>query len=240
MPRRARLRLAGLPLHIIQRGNNRTACFYADDDYALYLHDLGEMTRKFHCALHAYVLMTNHVHLLLTPALPDGPSLLMKHLGQRYVQYVNRTYRRSGTLWEGRFRSSIVQEDAYFLRCHCYIELNPVRANMVSHPGDYRWSSFAANAGLVSSGLLTPHGEYLALGRNDNERGAAYREIFRSELDPAQLDEIRWAANGGFALGNDRFKAQIAAMLKRRVTSGAPGRPRKEKPGLSLDDPHPS
>ena len=233
MPRRARLRLPGLPLHIIQRGNNRTACFYADEDYALYLHHLGELAREFHCAVHAYVLMTNHVHLLLTAALPEGPSLLMKHLGQRYVQYVNRSYRRSGTLWEGRFRSSIVQERGFFLRCHCYIELNPVRANMVSHPRDYRWSSFLANCGLACSRLLTPHGEYLALGRNDSERGAAYRELFRSALDPAQLDEIRSAANGGFALGNDRFKAQIAEMLKRRVERGVPGRPRKEKPELS-------
>ena len=111
---------------------------------------------------------------------------------------------------------------------------------MVSHPGEYRWSSFAANAGLTPSRLLTPHGEYLALGRKNNERSAAYCELFRSELDPAQLDEIRSATNGDFALGNDPFKAHIAAMLKRRVTSGAPGRPRKEKPGLSLDDPHPS
>src|SRR3972149_824050 len=233
MPRRARLKVAGLPLHIIQRGNNRSACFYADEDYALYLHHLVELAREFHCAVHADVLTTNHVHLLLTAALPDGPSLLMKHLGQRYVQYVNRSYRRSGTLWEGRFRSSIVQERGYFLRCHCYIELNPVRANMVSHPGDYRWSSFPANAGLASSRLLTPHGEYLALGRNDHERGAAYRELFRSELDPTQLDEIRTAANGGFALGNDRFKAQVAEMLKRRVERGAPGRPRKDSPELS-------
>jgi putative transposase len=128
----------------------------------------------------------------------------MKHLGQRYVQYVNRSYRRSGTLWEGRFRSSIVQETGYFLRCHRYIELNPERANMVSHPRDYRWSSFAANAGLASSKLLTPHSEYLALGRNDNERGAAYCELFHSELDLVQLDAIRSAVNGGFALGNDR------------------------------------
>jgi putative transposase len=228
-PLRGPLRLAGLPLHIIQRGNNRTACFYADEDYALYLHHLDEMAREFHCAIHAYVLMTNHVHLLLTPALPDGPSLLMKHLGQRYVQYVNRTYRRSGTLWEGRFRSSLVQERGYFLRCHCHIELNPVRANMVSHPRDYRWSSFPVNAGLVCSRLLTPHREYLALGRNDSERGAAYQELLRPDLDPAQLDEIRSAANGGFALGNDRFKAQIAEMLERRVQRGVPGRPRKEK-----------
>lgn len=230
MPRRARLRLPGLPLHINQRGNNRSACFYADEDYALYLHHLGELARKFRCAVHAYVLMTNHVHLLLTPALADGPSLLMKHLGQRYVQYINKAYRRSGTLWEGRFRSSIVQERGYFLRCHRYIELNPVRASMVSHPRDYPWSSYSANAGLASSRLLSPHSEYLALGRNDNERGAAYRELFRSELDPAQLDEIRSAMNGGFVLGNDRFKAQIAEMLKRRVERGAPGRPKKEEP----------
>lgn len=233
MPRRARLRLAGLPLHIVQRGNNRTACFYADEDYALYLHHLGEMAREFRCAVHAYVLMTNHVHLLLTPALPDGPSRLMKHLGQRYVQYVNRSYRRSGTLWEGRFRSSLVQENVYFLRCHRYIELNPVRASMVSHPADYRWSSFPANAGLAASRLLSAHGEYLALGRNDGERGIAYRALFRSELDPAQLDEIRSAVNGGFVIGNDRFKAQIAEMLKRRVVRGAPGRPRKKIPQQS-------
>ena len=233
MPRRARLRLAGLPLHIIQRGNNRTACFYADEDYALYLHHLGDMAREFHCAVHAYVLMTNHVHLLLTPALPDGPSLLMKHLGQRYVQYVNRAYRRSGTLWEGRFRSSLVQEQGYFLRCHCYIELNPVRANMVSHPRDYAWSSYRANAGLASSRLLTPHGEYLALGKHERERAAAYQELFRSALDPQLVEEIRSTANGGFALGSERFKTQIAEMLERRVAPGAPGRPRKEKPKLA-------
>ena len=218
---------------MIQRGNNRQATFFAEEDNRCYLHWLLEATRKYDCRIYAYVLMTNHVHLLLTPALPDGPSLLMKHLGQRYVQYVNRTYRRSGTLWEGRFRSSIVQEHGYFLRCHCYIELNPVRGNMVSHPRDYRWSSYLANAGLASSRLLTPHSEYLALGRSENERGAAYRDLFRPELDPAQLDEIRSAVNGGFALGNNRFKAQIAEMLKRRVERGAPGRPKNEKHKLS-------
>lgn len=240
MPRRARLRLAGLPLHIIQRGNNRTPCFYADQDYALYLHHLGKLAQEFHCAVHAYVLMTNHVHLLITPALAQAPSLLMKHLGQRYVQYVNRVYRRSGTLWEGRFRSSIVQEPGYFLRCHCYIELNPVRANMVPHPGDYRWSSYRANTGLAASPLLTPHSEYLALGRSDSDRAKAYRELFGSDLDPMQLDEIRSAANGGFALGNDRFKARIAEMLKRRAERGAPGRPKKEKADLAETPTQPS
>ena len=226
MPRRARLRLPGLPLHVIQRGNNRSACFFADEDYSLYLHHLKELSRKFRCAVHAYVLMTNHVHLLLTPVRQDGPSLLMKHLGQRYVQYINKTYRRSGTLWEGRFRSSIVQEQGYLLRCYRYIELNPVRAGMVKHPRDYRWSSYRANAEGKPSRLLRPHEEYLALGRQDSERLAAYQALFRSELDPKEVEEIRTAVNGGFALGNARFKAEVAAMLGRRVEPGLSGRPK--------------
>lgn len=228
MPRRARLRLAGLPLHVIQRGNNRTACFFADEDYSLYLHHLKELSREFRCAVHAYVLMTNHVHLLLTPARKDGPSLLMKHLGQRYVQYVNRTYRRSGTLWEGRFRSSIVQEQGYLLRCYRYIELNPVRAGMVRHPREYPWSSYCSNAELRRSRLLTPHQEYLALGRGEEARVAAYRALFRSELDQTEVKEIRLAVNGGFALGNEGFKAEIAGMLGRRVERGISGRPRND------------
>lgn len=229
MPRRARLRVAGLPLHLIQRGNNRSACFYADEDYALYLHHLEELCRKFRCAVHAYVLMTNHVHLLLTPARKDGPSLLMKHLGQRYVQYINKTYRRSGTLWEGRFRSSIVQEQGYLLRCYRYIELNPVRAGMVRQPRDYRWSSYRANGEGEPSRVTHPHEEYSALGREESERHAAYRALFRSELDSKEIEEIRTAVNGGFALGSERFKAEIAAMLGRRVEPGVSGRPRKNK-----------
>jgi putative transposase len=217
MPRRARLKVAGLPLHIIQRGNNRAPCFYADGDYSLYLHHLAQLAAKFECAVHAYVIMTNHVHLLLTAAKEDGPSLLMKHLGQRYVQYVNKTYRRSGTLWEGRFRSSIVQRDGYALKCQRYIELNPVRARMVRQPGEYAWSSYQTNAELRPSPLIVPHQEFAGLGETPELRASAYRHSFRFELDPADLREIRLAANGGFALGNDRFKAQIAEMLGRRV-----------------------
>ena len=227
MPRRARLRVAGLPLHLIQRGNNRSVCFYADEDYSLYLHYLEELSRKFRCAVHAYVLMTNHVHLLLTPSRKDGPSLLMKHLGQRYVQYVNRTYRRSGTLWEGRFRSSIVQEQGYLLRCYRYIELNPLRAGMVRHPRDYGWSSYSSNGEGKRSRLLKPHEEYLALGEQEDERLAAYRALFGPELDAKEVEEIRLAVNGGFALGNERFKAEIAAMLGQRAGPGISGRPRK-------------
>lgn len=131
MPRRARLSIPGIPWHIIQRGNNRTACFYADEDYRRYLDTLGEQAEKHGCQIHAYVLMTNHVHLLITPEREESAGLLMKHLGQRYVQYVNRTYRRSGTLWESRFRSCLAREEEYVLACYRYIELNPVRADMV-------------------------------------------------------------------------------------------------------------
>jgi REP-associated tyrosine transposase len=217
MPRRPRLRVSGVPLHIIQRGNNRTPCFYADEDYGLYLHHLTQLSARFECAVHAYVLMTNHVHLLLTPEHDDGPSLLMKHLGQRYVQYVNRTYRRSGTLWEGRFRSSPVQREGYLLKCQRYIELNPVRAGMVRHPRDYPWSSHRTNAELHPSTLIVPHQEYIGLGETPEQRAFAYRRSCRFELDATDLREIRLAANGGFVLGNDRFKAEIADMLGRRV-----------------------
>jgi putative transposase len=217
VPRRARLRIAGIPVHLIQRGNNRSPCFYANEDFLWYLQHLKRLAEKFKCAVHAYVLMTNHVHLLLTPEDANGPSLLMKNLGQRYVQYVNRTYRRSGTLWEGRFRSSLVQRQGYLLKCQRYIELNPVRAGMVRLPGTYPWSSYSANAELRSSALITPHAEYLALGETPEERAEVYRRLFRFELDNLDLQEIRSAANGGFALGNERFKAEIAATLGRRA-----------------------
>lgn len=228
VPRRARLRLANVPLHIIQRGNNRGACFFADKDYLVYLRHLRELATHFACFVHAYVLMTNHVHLLLTSRELDGASSLMKHLGQRYVQYVNRTYKRSGTLWEGRFRSSIVQVDIYLLRCHRYIELNPVRAGMVEHPADYRWSSFGANATGQPNHLITPHPAYLALANDDAVRRAAYLEMFRSALDANDLEQIRNASNAGYAPGSERFRKEIGLALGRRAGPGMPGRPLKE------------
>jgi putative transposase len=216
-----------VPTHVIQRGNNRSACFFADEDYRFYLNHLTEQAQAQGCAVHAFCLMTNHVHLLLTPEGPDSLSQLMKRLGQRYVQYVNRTYRRSGTLWEGRFRSCLMQEEDYVLACYRYIELNPVRASMVEHPGDYPWSSYRANAQGEATDWLQPQQLYSALSKDTAARQAAYRELFRYELDPGRVDEIRDATNGNFVLGNERFAEQIEAMLGRRARPGKAGRPAK-------------
>ena len=236
MPRRARLSIPGIPWHIIQRGNNRSVCFHAEEDFQCYLHYLQEFAAKFDCAIHAYVLMTNHVHLLLTPQRPDSASLLMKHLGQRYVQYINRTYKRSGTLWEGRFRSCLTQTEDYLLACYRYIELNPVRAAMVNQPQDYRWSSYHANALGKASNLIVPHEEYLRLGRGEDTRREAYRALFKAHLDEEIVGQIRNATNGNFALGGERFQKEIETALGRRARRGQAGRP-SNNPGNDESQP---
>jgi putative transposase len=224
-----------VPLHIIQRGNNRQACFYADGDYQSYLGWLEKYAKESMCAIHAYVLMTNHVHLLLTPRTATSAGQMMKRLGQRYVQYVNRSYRRSGTLWEGRFRSCLTQEEQYLLGCYRYIELNPVRAGMVGHPGEYRWSSYANNGQGEPSTILTPHPLYMAMGSDAKTRQIRYRELFRYQLDPDLVDEIRAATNGNYALGSLAFESHVAAALARRVTRGKSGRPRQAADTSSQD-----
>ncbi len=218
MPRRPRLILPNVPVHLIQRGNNRQPCFVADEDYSFYLDWLREYAVQAGCHVHAYVLMTNHVHLLVSAGRAEAPGEMMKALGQRYVQYFNRTYRRSGTLWEGRYRSCLTQAEDYLLACQRYIELNPVRAAMVAHPAEYRWSSYRANAQGEADRLLQPHEVYRALGTDVENRQAAYRELFRHELEPGLVDEIRRATNGNFALGSERFGVELAQLLGRRVT----------------------
>lgn len=230
MPRRARISLPNVPLQLIQRGNNRQACFFTDEDYLFYLDWLGESATKAGCVIHAYALMTNHVHLMLSSRTADGVGTMMKALGQRYVQYVNRAYQRSGTLWEGRFRSCLLQEENYLLACQRYIELNPVRAGMVDHPGEYRWSSYRANGQGEASLLVHPHEIYLALGADTEARQSAYRELFRYELEPGVVNQIRTATNGNYVLGDSRFAEQIAQTLGRRVQPGKPGRPRRDLP----------
>ncbi|MFM9912861.1 MAG: transposase [Methylophilaceae bacterium] len=231
MPRRARLSLPNVPWHIIQRGNNRGDCFFADEDYQRYLSELTVLAPKFECAIHAYVLMTNHVHLLLTPNSQEGAALLMKNLGQRYVQYVNRSYNRSGTLWEGRFRSCLTQTESYVLACYRYIEMNPVRAEMMKQPKNYLWSSFHANGEGQSSAIITPHEEYLRLGKTMEERLAAYNALFNKEMSNSMLSEIRSATNGNLALGNGEFQQKLSALLGRRVSQGKVGRPAKDAIG---------
>jgi putative transposase len=234
MPRRARLKLPGVTVHVIQRGNNRQACFYADEDFQIYLHHLEELSRQFDCAVHAYALMTNHVHLLVTPKGEDGVSLLMKHLGQRYVQYINRSYGRSGTLWEGRFRSCLTQSEEYLLGCYRYIELNPVRAVMVTHPREYKWSSYRSNAEGKASSLLTAHLLYQRLGHDEEERKLAYRALFKTGLDADIIETIRQATNGGFAIGNARFIKEVEEVLGRRAQRGKAGRPVKVTEEIDL------
>lgn len=229
MPRRARIAVPGLPWHIIQRGNNRSACFYTEDDYVYYLDTLAEQAKKCRCAIHACVLMTNHVHLLITPEYKNSAALLMKNLGQRYVQYVNRTYHRSGTLWEGRFKSCPTQDDTYVLTCYRYIELNPVRANLVGHPRDYPWSSYRINAERRSDSILTPQAEYLQLGTTESVRQTAYRALFAAQLEPEDITALRNATKGNYVLGDNRFQSEIAEILKRRVVPGMGGRPTKSR-----------
>lgn len=230
MPRRPRVHLDDVPLHIVQRGHNREPCFYSEDDYHSYLHWLGKALAETGCALHAYVLMTNHVHLLLTPKKAAAVSQLVISLGRRYVQYINRTYRRSGTLWDSRYKSSLVQVEAYLLTCQRYIELNPVRAAMVEDPAHYRWSSYRANGLGQPDTRLTPHELYRALGPNEQERQAAYRALFRAHLDRDAIDDIRLALNQNQPLGNERFYAKIEQMTGIRRETKPRGRPRVKSP----------
>ena len=225
MPRQARIIIPGVPLHIIQRGNNRQACFYNDRDYSNYLEWLGEYSQKSNCTIHAYVLMTNHVHLLLTPKFQESAAELMKHLGQRYVQYFNRKYGRSGTLLEGRFRSTVVQQEMYMFACYKYIEMNPVRAGIVSDPEDYRWSSYRINAQGEKQGFIRPHQLYQDLAETDAERQRIYAEQFWHELETSEVVQIRSATNGNFVLGNEQFTAKIGKMFGQNVSPRKPGRP---------------
>lgn len=226
MARKPRFHLAGVPQHVIQRGNNREPCFYGDEDYSRYLGDLREAAERNHCRVHAYVLMTNHAHLLVTPMQEYGVTHMMQALGRKFVRYINHSYRRTGTLWEGRYKSSLIDSEAYLLTCMRYIELNPVRAGMVNHPGDYRWSSYAANAYGRADPILTPHPLYQQLGTDTEKCQHAYRELFRHHLDNDLLHAIRESLNQELVLGRDDFKDRIEMMTARQTRPGRSGRPR--------------
>jgi putative transposase len=228
MPRKPRFNLPGIPQHVIQRGNNREPCFFTEADYQRYLYDLSQSATRFSCQLHAYVLMTNHVHLLVSSTQAYGISQMMQALGRRYVCYVNRRYKRTGTLWEGRFKASLIDSENYLLTCMRYIEMNAVRANMVDHPAEYRWSSYAANAQGQRDPIVKPHPLYLALGGSADKRQKAYRELFRQHMGNQLLHEIRQALNHEIVLGCSYFKDRMEGLTNRQARLGQPGRPRSK------------
>jgi len=220
--------VADQPLHVIQRGVDRQAVFFRPDDYARYRDWLIAAAGEYGCAVHAYVFMTNHVHLLLTPSHEESLPRTLQSLGRRYVRYINWSHKRTGTMWEGRYRAAPIDSDAYFLACCRYIELNPVRARMVAHPRDYEWSSYRAHADGLKDPLVSDHPLYRRLGRTAAERQRDYRSLFRAKLADDFVAALRAATNGGWALGDDRFKRQIAKMAGRRATPLPKGRPKAQ------------
>jgi len=232
MPRKPRFYISEVPVHVVQRGNNRDPIFFDEADYQAYLKWLKEAAEKYGCKIHAYVLMTNHVHLLLTPNDESGVSRLMQYIGRFYVQYVNHTYGRTGTLWEGRYKSSLVDSERYLLTCSRYIELNPVRASMVSHPGDYPWSSYAVNAEGAASSIIEAHELYKALGATVEARQHVYKGLFDLHIGDVELSDIRASWQTGTPLGSNRFHEKIEEILGRKVGQSRRGRPVSSRKGL--------
>jgi putative transposase len=233
MPRKPRFYLPGIPVHLVQRGHNRDPVFFEEEDYRTYLSKAGEAAQKYRCAIHAYVLMTNHIHLLLTPEDAEGPARFMQYVGRHYVPFINHKYGKSGSIWEGRYKASLVDEDNYLLTCMRYIELNPVRANMVDHPAAYTWSSYRHNGYGEHNRLLQSHSLYLALGRTRKGRQEAYEALFHAHIEPGMLKELRSAVHTGTPLGNDAFRSKVERTLGCKV-----GQPRRGRPtGMKMKKP---
>mgnify|MGYP001059216657 CR=1 FL=1 len=229
MARLPRLNLPGVPQHLIQRGNNGQVSFFSDKDYAVYLDKLKLYSKKYSVAVHSYVLMTNHVHLLVTPETEQGVSQMMQSLGRCYVRYINQTYERTGTLWEGRYKSTLVDSDNYFLALSRYIELNPVRAEMVAHPAEYPWSSYQCNALGKPIELITPHILYQGLAKTEKTRKKRYAALFDKTIPDYTLEEIRDSINRAWVLGDERFKKKIEKQTGRRVSPLARGGDRRSE-----------
>ncbi len=228
MPRKPRFFLPRVPVHVVQRGHNRSAVFFDDFDYLEYLRCLKQAVDSCGCAVHAYVLMTNHIHILLTPERKDSVGCLFQSIGRHYVRYINSTYQRHGGLWEGRYKANIIDSQRYLFSCMRYIELNPVRAGMVSHPAEYRWSSYAANALGTSNAILSAQYEYTKLGSTADERQSVYRGLIGRDKCTDDLEILRSALQTGTPIGNDKFIAEIETTLGVKVGFAHPGRPRKQ------------
>ncbi|PUE24727.1 transposase [Limnohabitans sp. JirII-29] len=225
MARLPRLTVTGYPHHVILRGNNRQDIFKATADYQRMLDLLAEHSKVQGVDIHAYVLMSNHLHLLVTPQLDQALPKMMQAVGRSYVQVFNKVHGRTGTLWEGRYRSTLIQTDRYLLACMAYIDLNPVRAHMVAQPEDYVWSSHAHYIGRRSDRLVTPHALYWALGNTPFAREAAYAELVRAGISADQQGALTDATLSGWALGDDRFKASLQVQTERRLSKTKAGRP---------------
>ena len=228
MPRQLRYFIPDIPQHVITRGVDRQAVFFHEQDYTLYLEALQEAAATHNCLIHAYVLMTNHVHLLVTPERERSLPLMIQAMGRAYVQRLNARYNRTGTLWEGRYKAGLVQHDGYMLACQRYIELNPVRAGLVLAPGEYRYSSYAHHAIGTDDPLVTSHACYLDLHIEPSARRQAYRALFNDTLTKELLAKIRKNTNAGSIIGDNRFRRQIETMLNRSVPTGKRGRPKKK------------
>jgi putative transposase len=239
MARLARLVVPNYPHHLIQRGNDRQLVFRDEEDCSVFLQCLRDASRRFKVAVHAYVLMPNHFHLLATPLDEIGLARMMQWVGRYYVPYFNHKYQRTGTLWQGRYRTTLIDPERYLLPCSRYIELNPVRAELAAAADHYPWSSCAHHIGIKADPLVSDHALYWALGNTPFQREAAYKEGLAHPLKPEEIEEIRAATNKGWILGTESFKQSIAKLTSRRLDPIKKGRPKKstnKKDAASLDN----
>ncbi len=227
MPRPPRISVPNVTLHVVQRGNDRKRTFFDADDYRAYLLLLSSISRRFDTSVHAYVLMSNHAHLLLTSRLPGGISATMQLLGSSYTRHINRRYERTGTLWESRFRSSPIDNDFYCLACYRYIELNPVRATIVTKPDHYAWSSYRENTGRRALAIVDPHPSFLAIGSSEEQRILAYRAIVAEALSTEAIRQIRLGTASGRPVGSPKFLESLEQKSGLDLSERRRGRPRR-------------
>lgn len=233
MPRTRRLDVPGVPQHVVQRGNNRQPCFFSRSDHLRYLQCLADASGKFGCRVHAYVLMTNHVHLLVTPGEPGAVGRMMQAVGRRYVRCLNDAMGRTGTLWEGRYKACLVEDDEYLLTCYRYVELNPVRACMVRRPDGHEWSSYHCNAMGIPDPLVQPHPTYLGLATDPPRRLAVYSALVDEGVSQDRLIEIRMLTRRQRAFGSEAFRSRLEARTGLPAGPGRPGRPRRPQEAIA-------
>ncbi|MES2069129.1 MAG: transposase [Pseudomonadota bacterium] len=237
MARLSRLVISNQQHHIMQWGNDRQAIFRDADDYASFLSWLGEAARQFKVAIHAYALLPDHLHLLATPSDAEGLSRMMQWLGRHYVPYFNRKYQRAGTLWQGRYKATVMEPEAYFLKCCSYIELSPVQAGLAREPADYAWSSYLHHIGARHDAVITDHSLYWGMGNTPFQREAAYKDLLEQGVSSKDREALLHATEKGWLLGSAAFKLDMEKLTTRRVVPGKRGRPRLQKPASA--DPAP-